>query len=77
VECDGAQFHDRPHQVVADVHRDVGILGNPRVLGLVRLSGAEILRDPKRAAAKAEREFVHAWAVTNRENDAKFGRGRD
>lgn len=63
VECDGADFHDNPDQVIRDVNRDVRILSHPRVCEIVRLTGREITAEPRDAAAKVVDAVRRAWRV--------------
>lgn len=72
VECDGAQFHDGVPNVVKDIHRDVSLLANDRVLDVVRLEGREIYRDPQKAADKVAKAVKWAWSVANEEVAHKF-----
>lgn len=57
VECDGAEFHDASK----DAARDKNILNYDRVLAVVRLTGSDIMRDPKAAAEKAGHAVMRAW----------------
>ena len=76
VECDGAEFHDKPEQVMRDVDRDVALLANRRVLEVVRLSGKEIARVPEEAAARVEDAMRNAWSRSTKALDEKFGARR-
>lgn len=62
IECDGAAFHDSVDQVKRDIDREVRIELNPHVLGVVRLSGKEIVRDPRAAAAKVKKAVFDLWS---------------
>jgi len=72
VECDGDEFHDADR----DAKRDRSLLGDYRVLGIVRLRGSFIVAAPEKAALVAAKAVVDAWAVTNSGNSDKFNISR-
>lgn len=61
IECDGKEFHDGVENVKRDLDRDVAILGNKRVLDVLRLDGRDILRDPQGSAHRAAKAVLEAW----------------
>lgn len=70
VECDGAEFHKDVHR---DVARDHELLPHSRILDVHAITGKEIAASPRKAAEGASRALTHAWSVTNRNLDKKFG----
>lgn len=51
IECDGAPWHSRPHQVAHDRRRDAYM--RARGYRVARLRGASIVRDARAATARA------------------------
>jgi very-short-patch-repair endonuclease len=75
VECDGAAFHDGVKNVMRDVDRDVEILSSKKVLSVIRFTGSEIHRSPRKCAADAADELYRCWLKGNDDTDWKFSEG--
>jgi very-short-patch-repair endonuclease len=72
VECDGAMFHYGVEDVKSDLDRDVWIMRQRRVLGMIRLDAKDIFRRPEDAARRVENAVCWAWSKGNEEAAKKI-----